>query len=153
MNCKDCPYIIEEYEYKKRILHDDDIQYFCWCDKVGGKIWRFGMCEYDKDNTIKKTTTQKYVKRSKRERNKRYKNKMKNLTYNVRYYSCPINPVGVNGKYDVKHPSYFKRYSFSKRKYYLQRQSNKRIRKVPIEENISNGCSYKKYFELEWELF
>ena len=74
------------------------------------------MCEYDKDNTIKKTPTQKYVKRSKRERNKRYKNKMKNLTYNVRYYSCPINPVSVNGKYDVKHPAYFKRYSFSKRK-------------------------------------
>ena len=54
MNCKDCPYIIEEYEYKKNILQDNDIHYFCWCDKVGGKIWRFGMCEYDKDNTVKK---------------------------------------------------------------------------------------------------
>lgn len=153
MNCKNCPYIIEEYEYKKNILQDDDIQYFCWCDKVGGKIWRFGMCEHDKDNNVKKVTTQKYVKRSKREKNERHKNKMRNLTYNVRYYSCPIIPVDINGKYNAEHPVYFKQYSFSKRKYYLQRQSNKKIRKVPIEENISNGCNYKKYFDLEWELF
>lgn len=111
------------------------------------------MCEHDKDNNVKKTTIQKYVKRSKRERNKCHKNRMKNLTYNVRHVSCPINPVDVNGKYNAEHPVYFKQYSFSKRKYYLQRQSNKKIRKVPIEENISNGCSYKKYFDLKWELF
>lgn len=110
------------------------------------------MCEYDKNNNTKKVTTQKYTKRSKRERNKRYKNKMKNLTYNVRYYSCPFVPVDANGEYNVEHPTYFKQYSFSKRKSFLQRQSNKKVRKVPIEENISNGCSYKKYFELEWEL-
>lgn len=153
MSCKTCPYIIEEYEHKKRILQDDNIQYSCWCDKVGGKIWNFGVCEYDKDNTAKKVTTQKYVHRSKRERNKCYKNRMKNLTYNVKYYSCPFRPVDANGEYDVEHPAYFKQCSFSKRRSFLQRQSDKKIRKVPIEENISNGHSYKKYFDLKWELF
>ena len=131
MNCKNCPYIVEEYEHKKRILQDDDIQYSCWCDKVGGKIWHFGICEYDKDNSAKKITTQKYAHRSKRERNKRYKNRMKNLIYNVRYIYCPYIPVDANGKYDVEHPVYFKQYSFSKRKF-LQRQSNKKMGVVLI---------------------
>ena len=151
ISCENCPYIKEEYEYRKKILQDEDVQYSCWCDKVGGKIWHFGTCSdnFDSKNQDNKRIS-KYVKRSKHERNKRYKNKMRNLTYNVRYISCPIRPVDKNGEYDDKNPAYFKRYSVSIRRSYLQRQSNKKIRKVPVEENISNGCNYKKYFDLKW---
>ena len=119
----------EEYEYRKANLRDEDIPYSCWCDKVGGKIWHFGICEdgLSDDNGSHKIQ-QKYVKRSKRERNKRYKNKIKNLTYNVRYISCPFRCVDKNGEYNIENPVYFKRYSVSTRRSYLQKQSNKKIR-------------------------
>ena len=61
--------------------------------------------------------------------------------------------MGVNrdGKWAIENIVYYKKYSFSRRKQYLQRASNKRVRRVSIDENIHNGRSYKKYYDLKCE--
>lgn len=66
MNCRDCPYIKDEFEsrmcrYNISVENDDgglidfyhgasyedveaDMEEHCWCEKTGGKVWWYGQC-------------------------------------------------------------------------------------------------------------
>lgn len=152
MHCIECPYIKDEYESKSNQFGEFDIEY-CWCDKVGGKIWHFGVCgDSLVDGKTYKINKRNPRKRSKRQRDIYYKNKLKRLIYNNNRYTCPVIGVIKDGEWTIQNIIYCKKYSPSKSKQYLQRVSNKRIRKVPVDENIQNGCNYKKYYDLEWKL-
>lgn len=154
MHCIECPYIKDEYESKSNQFGEFDIEY-CWCDKIGGKIWRFGVCNNGlSNNQNHKTNKQNPRKRSKRQRDIYYKNKLKRIVCNNgNCYTCSVKGVNRDGECDIENIVYYKKYYNSRRKQHLQKASNKIIRKISIYENIQNGCNYKKYYDLEWELY
>ena len=53
MNCRNCPYICEDYTRKEDFFiekgyvkeeYNEDIYMSCYCDKIGGKIGLYGFC-------------------------------------------------------------------------------------------------------------
>lgn len=105
MNCKDCPYIKEQFNsrissydfnhllktgvYSKE-EYENEIAMGCWCDKTGGKVWWYSQCS-DAHSPIvmsnkvnKKRNNVNFIKHNskiskKRERDWKHRNHAKKL--------------------------------------------------------------------------
>ena len=163
MNCKHCPYIIDEFDKHKFFfsnLNDDEIEEMCWCDKVGGKLYMCGQCS-DSVQAIQndKRSGNSDLKRRNNsyEKDLRYKRKLKKLYQDTKNSYPPISlPVNQNGYYDQHNPVYYKRFYLSKRgrvsiTSYYKHQANKAVRRY--KGDISKGCNYKKIFEYAWSVY
>ena len=165
MNCKDCPYIKEEYntkisyDYQLPMIYSGyeyDIEQSCWCEKVGGKLSWYGCCG-DSDNIDHKIEHHaKSRRRNKRERDTKYKKRLKFIIDNSSQYPCgamcAYQTWTREGYVFLKTPYYKRVYrschsGYSKK---LKAYSNRCIRRYNGE--ISKGGSYKKLFDYWREL-
>ena len=91
MQCTGCPYIkedldrmIDEYdEYPDSVYSEYEISEFLykyyWCEKVGGKIYHYGVCSELEHNIKKHKSLSKQKRRNKRERDLKHKERLKQL--------------------------------------------------------------------------
>lgn len=176
MKCRDCPLVKDEFNRRMSCYHNglydelgwydgyseedvaDDNEQFCWCEKTGGKMYVFGQCSdaYD-DILIPPTNRSKQKKRNKRERDLKYKQRLKFLTENVQCYPCPViytNEIWIKGYGYVENPKpYYKRlyrdnHKGGRYKYY-KKHSNRQVRKYKGELH-SKGNQYRKVFDYWW---
>lgn len=161
MNCKNCPYIKEEYIYKVNNVissydniydgFEDEIELSCWCEKTGGKLFWYGQCtDADAEEQLYRETI-KSKHRNKRERNLKYKNHLKYIAENVPYFPNGVEYVYEKYIKDVGYVSlrkpYYKRtyrshHGESKK---LKSFSNRCVRRYKGE--IAKGGHYKKIFD------
>lgn len=177
LECRNCPYgkedfdrrmgwynkIVEErgipndiYGYLEPQDAADEFEQFVWCNKVGGKTYCFGCCEYACIDIPKHENRAKRKRRSKRERDLKYKNYLKEM-----YKKNPNYPISYNDEIwlfenhkveIIKNPKpYYKRVYRGKRSKYLKRQSNKKIRRYKSE--LSSGRNCYKIFDFWYELY
>lgn len=144
-NCYDCSY------------HKESLD-IC-CDKIGGNCEWYGYCE----DAFVEDTPPKYdnkSKRTKRERDKSYKKKLKYLA-NITYNWYPSSAIYVDEKYDresrryipIDKPYYKRLYRGNhkgNRYKFYKKQANKAVRRY--KGIISNGCSYKKIYDYWWSV-
>lgn len=164
MFCKDCPYIIEEFE--RRIKHaqiSEEAEVYCWCEKLGGKVCWYGNCEDGKllfmeNQTSKKIKSNKRKLTNKKERYEigKYKLQQMSKLYHGAYLK-EEKLKKINGKYENVHLNkpYYKRFYRSKKSRYsyysyLKKYSNKKIRQYKGE--ISNGNYCKKIYDFWWNV-
>lgn len=160
MNCKECGYIKDEYKermsycdkYFPGYYSEDDIAECCYCVKTDGRLCWTGTCDKFPSEKIRRICNRNPKKRrsTKRERDKKYKERMKHL------YSMSadmVTPVDRYGHYVKSNDeiSYYRRVYYSKRAAYHKKQSNKAIRK---NKNVSvrDRGNYKKVYDVEWEI-
>lgn len=142
LGCRKCPY----YDYGL------GGQY---CNKVGGKTLLYGYCEdaYVQPIILKNHSKQK--RRNKRERDQKYKNKLKRLS------ACTSSPhtfiqytdiTYIRGQGDFENPKlYYKKLYYGencKKRY--KRIASKHVRRYKGE--IHNGNMYRKIFDYKWEV-
>lgn len=161
MSCKQCPYIKAEYFHKVDQAFDGfeyDIEQSCWCDKVGGKLsWNVYCSDsYGIDHPV--VHHMKMKKRSKRERDEKYKKQLRFLSNNGSRY--PYGAIWVDRKW-IKGKGYiFLKSPYYKRIYRSNHSGNSKKMKVRsnrcirrYKDEISKGGSYKKIFDYWWELY
>lgn len=142
--CKNCPY----YEYGL------GGQY---CDKVGGKTSLYGHCTdacYINIPISENHSNKK--RRSKRERNQKYRNHLKFLAEYPSVYPSPavyIDKIYIRGQGYVENPKpYYKKYYREQRSKYLKRMSNKTIRRYKGDIPKKGNWSHRLY-DFWWEMY
>ena len=73
----------------------------------------------------------------------REKRKLKKLYEETKRY------VYAGAYYNEDKERYVK-YSFNNR--YTRKRANKKVRRLPIEDTVSDGNSYRKVFDYKWEI-
>lgn len=176
MQCRNCPYGKEDFESKmyqyqktineKGIPNDiyrylkpedaaDEFEQFLWCDKVGGKVYRLGHCTdfYESNDEISIVNHCKKKRKNKRERDLKYKRRLKYLATYCNWHPSPavyIDEIFIRGQGWVKSPKpYYKRIYRSKRSEYFKKCSNKAIRRYKGE--LHNGWMCHKIFDFWWQ--
>ena len=182
MNCKDCPYIEEQFNsrisaydfdhllktgvYSKE-EYENEIMMGCWCEKTGGKVWWYGQCSDAHSPTVmfnkvnKKRNNVNFIKHNskmskKRERDWKHRNHAKKLANIYQYGWWP--------PYYYKTREWVKGYGmYEIPKTYYQRiyrgQRSKWIKKQcnrsvrRYKGKIPNGGFYKKIDEFWWEMY
>ena len=128
--CDECP-ICEDLEYRLKLAEDGyglQLEY-CWCDKVGGKMYAFGYCPDAISQKLKSS------KNGERKTGSAYRRYMKKLKF---------ERAKAIGDTTMKYPKN------SKRQRCYKRQSNKRIRKMDVP---MRGNGYRKPFDYWWLLY
>lgn len=178
MKCRNCPYGKEDFEkrmywYQKivneqgipnDIYHDlkpedvaDEFEQFVWCNKVDGKVYWAGHCTDFYENADELYINRSKRKRSnKRERDEKYKNRLKFLNESCNYYPSPViytDEIWIKGYGYMKNPKpYYKRMYRDNHKGgrygYYKKYANRVVRRYKGE--IGNGCAYKKCFDYWW---
>ena len=161
MNCRDCPYIKEDFDRKTQDITDkydlDELEKSCWCDKTGGKIWWYGQCEDAFDDIPPQINRSKQRKRNKRERDLKYRQRLKLLAENVNGYPSPViytDEIWIKGLGWVKNPKpYYKRlyrdnHKGGRNKYY-KKYANRQVRRYKGELH-SKGNQHRKVFDYWW---
>ena len=176
LKCRDCPYGKEDFErrlynYNKTIKEHgipndiyrylqpedapDEFERFLWCDKVGGKVYRFGHCTdfYENIDASKQKNSSNKKRRNKRERDKKHKEHLKRLEKISRDYPSPVyytDEIYVRAFGYIENPKpYYKRLYRGKRSKYLKKQSHKKIRRYTGE--LHNGWQCHKLYDFWWE--
>ena len=174
MECRNCPYVKDDFEkridwynkfynnakengYKGYLEtleeYANEAEQSCWCDKTGGKVWWYGQCSDAYSDIPKHKNCSKRKKRNKRERDLKYKNRLKYLAENTSGYPSSAvytDEMWIKGHGYVKNPKpYYKRLYRSKRSKYLKRLSNKKIRRYNGE--LHKGYHCHKLFDFWWE--
>lgn len=166
MNCKECPYIKDEFnermsycdEYFPNYYSEKDIEECCYCVKTDGRLCWTGVCDKFPSEKIRRVCNRNPKKRrsTKRERDKKYKERMKYLYDNLGHLiSSPVDPVDRYGYYtkDLNEITRYKRYWFTGTgKKYHKRQSNKAVRRSK-DISVRNRGNYKKVYDLWWEVY
>lgn len=165
MQCTGCPYIKEDldrmideyYEYPDSVYSEYEISEFLykyyWCEKVGGKIYHYGVCSELEHNIKKHKSLSKQKRRNKRERDLKHKEHLKRLEKISRGYPSPVyhtDEIYVRGYGYIENPKpYYKRLYRGKRSKYLKKQSHKKIRRYNGE--LHNGWQCHKLYDFWWE--
>lgn len=176
LECRSCPYGEEDFKrrmywYEKTIKEQgipndiyhylkpedasDEFEQFLWCDKVDGKVYWAGRCTDAYSDIPKRINYQKQKRRNKRERDQKYRNKLKRLS------TCTSSPhtfiqytdiIYIRGQGDFENPKpYYKKLYYgenSKKRY--KRIASKHVRRYKGE--IHNGNMYRKIFDYKWEV-
>lgn len=175
MECRNCPYAKDDFERRmawynqtvseKGIPNDiygylepqdapDSFEDYLWCEKVGGKVYCFGLCEDAYSDTAKHENSKKTKhRRNKRERDLKYKNHLKHLAENTSgfpsgaYY---VDEICVRGHGYIKNPKpYYKRLYRARRSKYLKKQSHRKIRRY--KGDLHKGWHCHRLFDFWWE--
>lgn len=163
MKCRDCPYIKEDFYRRTQGITDeyalDEFERSCWCEKTGGKIWRYGQCEDTYDSIPPQINRSKQRKRNKRERDLKHKQQLKFLAKYVDYYPAPViytKEIWINGYGFIDNPKpYYKKlyrdnHKGGRYKYY-KKYSNRQVRRYKGELH-GKGNQYRKIFDYWWEV-
>lgn len=154
MECINCPYAEDDIEKLSIIYDEDDIEYlynYIFCNKVGGKILRYGTCSIVLNNV---NDTQ-YIKRKRNIKEKRIKRlnntkKHKNRVYNLyNIYKESYTPVAI--KVDDGNNTYYKRIYRGKNSKRIKRMSHKAVRRY--RKGLSKGNNSNKVFSYWNELY
>lgn len=164
LKCRDCPYIKDDLERMINEYYDypgfnlseheiiENLHRYCWCEKVGGKIWHYGSCGESTIITNRKQTSKK-KRKNKRERELKYKNHLKRLSeYSSGFPSGAVylGEIWVKGQGYVENPKpYYKRLYRTQRSKYLKKQSHKSIRRYKGE--LHKGNMYHKLYDFWWK--
>ena len=167
MDCKNCPYGIEDFErrmywYEKTIAEQgipndiyhylkpqdapEEFEQFLWCDKVGGKVYCFGHCTdfFEDSEDINKEISSKQKRRNKRERDLKYKNHLKKLHKDNLRYPDPVSYIEEKRTKDNEliklSKPYYKRNYRGKSSKYFKKKSNRKIRRFKGELHNGNQC-------------
>lgn len=128
-----------------------------YCDKVGGKTLLYGYCEDAYAQPIILQNHSKQKRRSKRERDQKYKNHIKFLSENIKYYPAPVmytDLIYARGLGLIENPKpYYKRcyrgnHKGSRYKLY-KKYANKKVRKYKGEIH-NKGNQYRKIYDYWW---
>ena len=176
LKCRDCPYGKEDFErrlynYNKTIKEHgipndiygclqpedapDELERFLWCDKVGGKVYCFGHCTdfYEDIDAVKHKNSSNKKRRNKRERDKKYKNHLKQLSKSSSKFpsgAVYLDEIWIRGKGYVENSKpYYKRLYRGQRSKYLKKQSHKAIRRYKGELHNGNMCH--KLYDFWWK--
>lgn len=155
LRCRDCPYGKEDYDRLSKFCDEEDIENYVWCDKVGGKVYCFGHCTdfYEDIDIVKQKNSSKKKRINKRERDKKYKNHLKQLSKSSSGFpsgAVYFDEIWIKGKGYVKNPKpYYKRLYRGQRSKYLKKQSHKAIRRYKGELHNGNMCH--KIYDFWWE--
>lgn len=112
MNCKECPYIKDEFnermsycdEYFPNYYSEKDIEECCYCIKTDGRLCWTSTCDKFPSEKIRRVCNRNPKKRrsTKRERDKKYKERMKYLYDALGHLvSSPVDKYGYYTK-DLK---------------------------------------------------
>lgn len=187
MKCKNCSYIKEEldkrvswYKDKRTIWYNTykDMTYgdianqeeeYCWCEKVGGKIWQCGICDDAYSQIDEPAHKSKKKRRTKRERDLKYKRHLEYISKNSNGYPSPAYPVDKYGihvhtnQWYVWFPdttpqkiAYYKRWYRSNNgkagsSRYHKKMSNRKIRRYKGE--LPNGFGCHKLYNYWYEMY
>lgn len=179
IRCRDCPYGEEDFTFRmalysmcqetdkncsilKKYPTADEYAYeteqFVRCDKVGGKVYNCGHCTdwNEDDQSVNIRNHAKRKRKNKRERDQLHKQHLKWLAENSQDYPCPVtyeDKIWVRGYGYVENPkSYYKRWYRGRHKdnryKYYKKYANRAVRRY--NDEIHNGCCYKKIFDYWW---
>lgn len=120
MNCKECPYIKDEFnermsycdEYFPNYYSEKDIEECCYCIKTDGRLCWTSTCDKFPSEKIRRVCNRNPKKRrsTKRERDKKYKERMKYLYDALGHLvSSPVDKYGYYTK-DLNEITHYKRY-------------------------------------------
>lgn len=181
MECKNCPYIKDEFDnkmnrYSNRVKEDgipnsvygylnyedasDEAEQCCWCEKTGGKIWWYGQCSDAQLDEVIKNTSSKRKKRNKRERDLKYKRHLKYISENSSGYPHSAYPMDKNGNYvpyiwfpndTLQEIAYYKRFYRGSSSSYHKKMSNRKIRRYKGE--LPNGFGCHKLYDYWYEMY
>ena len=180
MNCKECPYIKDEFyrienyidgnNASSKIFYDhlsdyeknEIISHECYCRKIDNNTGIYHCIDSIEDNIIKSNKTKKKGERKlnkrgkKRIRNKKYKKHLESLNNNLHHYPSPVyykeeTYNKQTGKYGMNEKPYYKRIYRGKCSSYHKKRSNKAIRRYKGE--IGGKSGYKKIYDFWWELY
>ena len=90
---------------------------------------------------------------TKRNRDRRYKEKLKRLYKVNSWMVSKRDPEDDFCRRDITKVYYKRFYWTNGVKKWLRRQSNKAIRNATFDEIPMKGCGYKKKYDLWWELY
>lgn len=144
------------YHYLEPKDAPDEFEQFLWCDKVGGKVYWAGRCNDAHSDIPKQINRSKQKRKSKRERDQKYKNHLKFLTEYPSGYPSPavcMDEIFIRGRGYVKNlKPYYKRYYRGQRSKYLKRVSNKTVRRYKGDiPKKGNWCH--KLYDFWWEMY
>lgn len=166
--CKNCPYIMDEYEVRERYLLNKEydfpeISMSCYCDKVGGKLGWCGYCsdalqleEKEEQEEIDFHNLSKNKHRNRRNASKKYKKKLKEMSINCNFYPSPSYPVDKYGNYcnDESKIAYYKEVNKSKhssRYRFCKKMSNKKVRRhLGFESILDTYCFHEEWMDEEY---
>ena len=155
LNCKECPYIREEYDKQRNFLIEngyylnDEVELYC--EKLGMNISWYGACTEDLDDKEEIKQRKGNRRHNKRERTRRYRNKLKRLSkYFYGVYYRDKKYIRNQGFVDVKKPYYKRTYWGEHTKKYYKNYSNRVVRRY--NKGLSNGNNYRKLFDYAWEI-
>ena len=159
MNCKECPYIKDEFnermlycdEYFPGHYSEKDIEECCYCNKVDGRLCWTDSCDKFPAEKIRRICIKNPKKKrsTKRERDKKYKERMKYLHDNLGHLvSSPVDKYGYYTE-NLNEITHYKRYWLTGTgKKYHKKQSNKAVRRSK-DISVRNRGNYKKIFNVE----
>lgn len=160
MSCKDCPYGEEDFNKLKESdtgCFDGELESYVWCDKVGGKVYRFGYCGdfYEDDKKIIPKNRSNKKRRDKRERYIKHQEHLKKLAEDTSGYPTPayrVDKVWIRkyGYVEIAKP-YYKRLYRGQRSKYIKKLSNRKIRRY--KGDLSNGFMCHKLYDFWWEMY
>ncbi len=162
MQCRQCPFIREEFEHKANGMVDEAAllacEQSCWCEKVGGALWQMGQCSDAAKEVMQVKPHSKPSKRTKRERLFVYKRHLRFLAENVHRYPSPayykeeIFGDSWHSKcIPLRNPRYVRLYrgNHSDNAYrYYKRVANKSVRRY--KKGLHHGSQYRKVFDYWW---
>lgn len=142
LECVECPY----YEYGL------GGQY---CEKVGGNTLLYGYCEDAYSEKSRQINYSKQKRKNKRERDQKYRNKLKRLS------TCTSSPhtfiqytdviyIRGQGYFENPKPYYKKLYYGENCKKRHKRIASKHVRRY--KGKIHDGNMYRKIFDYKWEV-
>lgn len=158
MNCKECPYIKDEFNERMSYCEkhfpdyysEKDIEECCYCNKVDGRLCWTDSCDKFPAEKIRRICIKNPKKRrsTKRERDKKYKRRLEKLYYYCsRKTSSPRNK-NRNLPEDMEDVVYYKRFWFTgTKKKYSKTQSNKTVRRNKYLSGRDRG-NYKKVYRV-----
>lgn len=127
-----------------------------YCDKVGGKTLLYGYCEDVYIQPIILRNHSKQKKKTKRERDLKYKNHVEYLAKTYPSYPPPAMPVDENGHWNFDDPIgavYYRRTyrgNHKRNRYsFYKKYSNRCVRRYKGEIH-SRGNQYRKIFDYWW---
>ena len=176
LKCRDCPYGREDFErrmswYQKIIAErgipndiygdltpeeaPDEFEKFLWCDKVGGKVFWAWKCSDRYQEPLIQPPHSKRKKRSRRERDQKYRNHLKSLAENGKWCPCPVTYkdrkwIMGQGYIELRKP-YYKRWYRGGSSRYHKKMSNKAIRRYKGE--MQNGRWCYKLYDYWWAMY
>lgn len=153
--CDECP-LLDGFEHRLKLAEEfGELQYYyCYCDKVDGKLYISGYCSdafYQKPQNVKngkRRTGRKYRREKSAQKFERLK--QAGVYYGYHPTMGYVDWDFIDGHF-VQVGKYMKYPKNSKKQKYFKRYSNRRVRSS--DDIPTKGNAYRKEFDYAWTLW